>query len=139
MGADAGYIETQATIDVTGTTAVSLGIAVCPMDIFEVGVVIVTATGADTLVVDFRKETTPTGSVPANTTNFAKVTGPAATIIAAGKVLSKKDVNTRVKKGDKIWAVASDAATGATDAIAYFKAYPAGEAKVEADDLASTT
>jgi hypothetical protein len=136
MALDAGYIQYQATLDLTGANSVSLGEANCPQDIFEIGVELVTASGADTLAVQFREQSPPTGS--AGGTQIGVVTGPAATIVAAGKCV-KKNVNYRAPKGARIWATVTDATTGATNARVYVKAYPAGESAAESVDIASTT
>lgn len=136
MALDAGYVQYEATLDLTGANSVSLGESVCPQDVFEVGVLLVTASGANTLAVQFREQAPPTAS--AGGTQIGVVTGPAATIVAAGKTLNKK-VNYRLAKGSRIWATATDATTGASDARVYVKAYPAGESATEGTDIASTT
>lgn len=136
MALDAGYIQFEAAVDATGANSASLGFALTNLNVFEVGVLLITASGADTLAVQFRDQQTPTGS--AGGTQIAVVTGPAATIVAAGRMV-RKYVNYSVAKGGRLWATVTDATTGSTDARVYLKAYPAGEGGAEADDITSTT
>lgn len=137
MALDSGYIFREATLDLTGANSVSLGEAVTNENVFECGVLLVTASGADTVAVQFRDQQTP--ATAASGTQIALITGPAATIVAAGKMVRKNTINYKVVKGGRIWATVTDTTTGATDARVYVKSYPGGESGAETDDIASTT
>lgn len=104
-----------------------------PLDIVEVGAFIGTATDADTYAFKFSLAPNIGGSF----TDFATVTGPAATIIASGSCV-RKYVTQRANKGDVLRVNVTDAA-GAGTAQFYVKAYPAGQGQRETGDVASTT
>lgn len=137
MALDAGMQQFTVALDLTGAnSAIVVPVALTNYDVAELDVAIVTASGADTVAVQFRQQITPTGT--AGGTQIGVVTGPAATIVAAGKIV-RKYVNFRINKGDRVWATVTDTTTGATDAVVGVKLYPAGESGAEPDDIASTT
>jgi hypothetical protein len=131
------------TGQVTTTTGVKGEIPVFEtMDVVEFGFLCTVATDADTLAVTLRRRPTP-GSASGQTV-VAVLTGPAATIIAAGTILRtftfiQSGVSShRVEKGDGLAIDVTDA-TGAGSGFFYIKAMPAGESTSQTGDLASTT
>ncbi len=126
---DAGFSEKQATLDLTGSNSVSLGHVFTNFACFEVGIEVVTPATTTAVVVKFYAQDTPLTSAPSSG-EFAVVTAPTAAL-AAGAIVRKK-VNVNLKKGQKIWAKVTTTTTGASDAIVFLKAYPAGEGDADA-------
>jgi hypothetical protein len=145
MAGDAGMIlltfplngqATDAANGVTLTTAVDKAFFWAPhaLDVVEVGCLIGTATSADTLAFTVASAPATGGAF----TVFATVTGPVATIIAAGTRL-KKDVGAvRLNAGDVLRFTVSDLATAGTGQF-YAVCYPAGDAGTGSEIVVSST
>jgi hypothetical protein len=73
--------------NVTTTGVKAAFIAQQPMDIYEVGAIIGTATAATTYVFTVAVDEKIGGTLAATGSNFATVTGPAGAAIAAGTTL----------------------------------------------------
>ena len=130
------------TGQVTTSTGIKFEIPIFePLDLHEVGFLCTVATDADTLAVTFSKRPTPASGT--GLAVMATLTGPTATIIAAGTILrtfvtSTASVTKRLEKGDCVVINVTDA-TGAGSGFFYIKGYPAGQSTSQAGDLVSTT
>lgn len=144
MAMDSGLVILQAPVaaaavtgQVTTTTGVKFELILpAPFDVAEIGFVCTVATDADTMAITFRRRPTP-GSASGQST-IGVVTGPAATIIAAGSVVRKYVGEVHCAKGDGIAIDVTDA-TGAGSGFMYVKGYWSGESASEVGDIASTT
>jgi hypothetical protein len=132
MPASGGATEAANAIALSSTG--DKGFVVCPLNLnlFEVGLVEVVAASGTAIVVTFAVAPAPGGAY----TTFATITSPTAAV-AAG-VVTRKYVDVRVNKGDVIRVNVGIAAAAGT-ALAYVKAYPAGEGAAEPGDVTSTT
>jgi len=121
--------------NVTSTGVKAAFLAMQPTDIYEVGAVIGgTATAATTYTFTVAVDEKVGGTLASSGENFATVTGPASTIIAAGVTL-KKSVRMRVPKGGcLVFNVTSAPASGT--AMLYALGSPAGQPLIGVQALA---
>ena len=116
MAMDAGYIQFEAALDLTGSNTVAMGTAMTNLDVFEIGILFLTASSGTAPAVYFNNQTTASASAPSPpTTNpqFATVTASAAAN-AAGTIVKKSGLNERITKGSRLWAVVKTTTTGAS-------------------------
>ena len=133
--AGVGTTDASAAIagNVTSTGAKASFLAAQPMDVYEVGAVIGTATAATTYNFEVAIEEKIGGTFSTATTisptNYALVTGPAATAIPAGTTL-KKFVNMRVPKGGVLRFNVLATAPASGTAMLYAIVAPAGAPQI---------
>ena len=128
--AGVGTTDASAAIagNVTSTGAKASFLAAQPMDVYEVGAVIGTATAATTYNFEVAVEEKIAGTFSTTSispTNYALVTGPAGASIPAGTTL-KKSVNMRVPKGGCLRFNVLATAPASGTAMLYAIVAPAG-------------
>jgi hypothetical protein len=125
--AGVGTTEASAAIagNVTSTGVKASFVAAQPMDVYEVGAVIGTATAATTYNFTVAVDEKIGGTLASSGSNFATVTGPAATIIPGGSTL-KKFVKMRVPKGGVLVFTVLATAPASGTAMFYAIVSPAG-------------
>lgn len=97
-------------------------VAAFNLTIFEVGVLIGTATGADTYI--FTVSTAP--NIGGAYTLRSTITGPTATAIAAGTALKSQPLDIEMRKGNVLRFTVTDAAAAGTGCF-YALGYPSGD------------
>src|SRR5215813_12028020 len=125
--AGVGTTDASAAIagNVTSTGAKASFLAAQPMDVYEVGAIIGTATAATTYNFTVAVDEKIGGTLASSGSNFVTVTGPAATAIPAGSTL-KKFVKMRVPKGGCLVFTVLATAPASGTAQLYALCAPAG-------------